>query len=75
MKKIFFVFVLSFVFMGYSADKEIELNLRNGDVLHCLISAAEKEGWKLISVYDNIENKRVVVFAKGKDVKRYVGVK
>ncbi len=74
MKKLFYTFVMSFAFLAYPQD-DTGLNLRNGDVLHCLVDAAKSEGWLLISIYDNTENKRVVMFKKGKDFKKYVSRK
>ena len=70
------VLVMIFLLVwGISFSQSAKLDLRNGDVLHCLVSAASHDGWKLISIYTNVDGKRVVVFTKGKNFKKYEGIR
>ena len=49
------------------------MDLRNGDVLRCLVDTAGNDGWKLISIYDGVDGKRIVVFKKKDEFRKYVG--
>ncbi|MEP5340183.1 MAG: hypothetical protein ABJL44_11245 [Algibacter sp.] len=51
--------------------KSSALNLNNPDVRKCLLEASETDGWKLLSVYLNADEKLVMIFDKGADSKVY----
>ena len=48
-----------------------QFNLNNPDVRKCLLEASESDGWKLLSVYLNADEKIVMIFDKGADSKVY----
>ena len=48
------------------------LNLSNPDVRKCLIEAAQSEGWKIVALYFNKEEKLVMIFEKDNNSKTYI---
>ena len=72
MKKLLFTVIFLATFAISAQVEPIRVNLDNGDVANCLIQVNAAEGYKLISVYKNKQDKTVFVFLKGKKAKTFI---
>ncbi|TNJ41342.1 hypothetical protein KFZ70_04265 [Tamlana fucoidanivorans] len=75
MKKITLLFAALMLLLSVTAHAtELRLNLENPDVRKCLIEATKYEGWELRATYLNANEKLVMVFVKGTDVRTYTSI-
>jgi hypothetical protein len=73
MKKLLFLAMMLVLSANVKADDTINssLNLNNPDVRKCLVEATEAEGWKLMALYTNADEKLVMVFQKDRKIRTY----
>ncbi|MGC6432391.1 MAG: hypothetical protein ACON5F_15205 [Jejuia sp.] len=73
MKKILLSAAIVLLSLSASADDKINtsLNIMNPDVRKCLLEASKADGWELMSVYLDEDEKIVMIFGKGKEEKIY----
>ena len=55
-----------------SDRSDVELDIKNGDILKCLVQSAKGHGWKLIKAYYDPQGKLVLVFLKDGRTKTYI---
>ena len=73
MRKLYLFILLAMSTLYLQANEPSpSLDLTSGDVLKCLIQAAESQGWSLIKAFHNSEGKLVVIFLKEGKTREYV---